>query len=253
MCFKKILDMLTDIRDTVHGSQHRLLKVDAEIEELRGTAQEMRGLLQSVDEQLTSACQLLEEIKELLKGTQPEQPTPVQTLWDPRLAALGMSIERDVMRRDGEYYLYAVWCTVNGSWDGVPNWARVWQLDTLGGDHHFYGRCEDLDGRVLTNTFALVWQGGYATAQPEPDGWANVPLYGGPWDPKAGPGPYDAFCFGGDKIKLGLPYNQHYSFFCVWRKKPSKLALADMKTLNELRVLAELFEKEGAVRLKYTA
>lgn len=150
--------------------------------------------------------------------TEPGEPPPQAKpeLWDPYLDQIGVTVER----RDGDYELYAGWHTENGSWDNVPDWARQWQQDTLGGDHHAFGRCEGADGSAASNTFALVWPGGGDQRSPEPDGWANIPLAGQNWDPANGPGPYDWFCFGGDKVHgLGMPFNHHHSYFFVWRHK----------------------------------
>jgi hypothetical protein len=134
-----------------------------------------------------------------------------------------------VLRRDGAYELVAAWLTINGSWDDVPACAKelVGNWNNLGGDHHAYGRVESL-GQAgwapVMETFALVWPGGGDTRQPEPNGWANIPLGGQNWNPSNGPGPYHWFPFGGDKlIGLGLPFNHHYSFFGLWRIKLARI------------------------------
>lgn len=147
----------------------------------------------------------------------PTPPSPAKPeLWDAYLDEIGVTIER----RDGNYELIAGWHTESGNWDNVPTWAKRWQQDTLGGDHHLFGRCEDASGSAQSNTFALIWPGGGDQRGIEPDGWANIPMAGQNWNPANGPGPYDWFCFGGDKVKgLGMPHNWHQSFFFVWRHK----------------------------------
>ena len=155
-----------------------------------------------------------------------ETPTPgatatpaAVTLWDPVLSSLNVSVQRN-----GRYELIAAWVTHYGSWDGVPTWAKQWQLDTLGGDTHAFGRCLDVDGGVLGDkTFALSWPDGAAGFTPEPDGWANAFLGGGGslYFPDQGQsGPFTWGPLNSDKLTgLGLPYNQHYSFFGVWRAR----------------------------------
>jgi hypothetical protein len=92
--------------------------------------------------------------------------------------------------------------------------ATAWQKDTLGGDHNAFGRAETATGAAIFETFGLTWginEGD--TRTPEPDGWANIPIYGGG-------GKYTWFVFGGDKIHgLVLPGNYHWSYFAVWQPK----------------------------------
>ena len=138
--------------------------------------------------------------------------------WDPRLDELGVTVEH----RSGRYELIAAWVTINGNWDDVPGWAKQWQLDVLGGDHHTFGRAETPGGNWVSEKFLLVWpHPNYAygdTRYPEPEGWANLPLGGQNWNPANGPGPYTWFVDGGDKlIGVGMPHNHHWSFFAVWR------------------------------------
>ena len=160
----------------------------------------------------------------------PATPTPPPTAtmqpgpacWDPRLDQAGVTLER----RDGGYELVAAWVTINGSWDDVIPCAKKWQRDTLGGDHNAFGRAETPAGSAVNETFALIWGDNQGdTRAPEPDGWANIPIYGGG-------GRYDWFVFGGDKLKgLTLPGNHHWSFFGVWRQKAT-LAEADAERVD---------------------
>jgi hypothetical protein len=157
--------------------------------------------------------------------------TPASTLlcWDPRLTALGITVER----RNGEYELVAAWLTKNGNWgvpndgdrDDVPDCARQWQSDVLGGDHMAFGRLEQSNGAAMGGKkFYMVWS--YPTYQygdfryQETSGWANLILAGQNWTPSETQGPYTVFFESGDKLNgLGMPNNQHYSFFGVWRPK----------------------------------
>ena len=102
--------------------------------------------------------------------TEPEEPE----YWDSRLDGVGITYEA----RDGDYRLYAAWLTINGNWDDVPDWAKQWQDDSLGGDHNAFGRCESSDGSWQTETFALTWPDGGDVREPESSGWANIPIYG---------------------------------------------------------------------------
>jgi len=148
----------------------------------------------------------------------PATATPVSILWDSKLDSIGVTVKRV----DGaRYKLIAAWVTQNGSWD-VPDWAHQWQLDTLGGDHHVFGRCLDASGNVLNKTFVMQ-NGGVASRTPEADGWANLPMAGQNWNPANGQGPYIWYPLNGDVlVGLGMPLNNHWSFFGVWKDtKPS--------------------------------
>lgn len=159
----------------------------------------------------------------------PPSPTPTATadapaiLWDERLSEIGLSVER----RAGEYELIAAWLTINGNWDNVPAWAHTWQNDTLGGDHNGFGRFENADGTPIQGaTLALTWANDTEgdTRISDATGWNNLVISASSptWDPAKQQGPYKLWAFGGDKlVGLGLPFNQHYSFFGVWRRRAS--------------------------------
>jgi len=150
---------------------------------------------------------------------EPDPPPPARILlWDPKLTQLGIGY---VPRDAAKYYLAAAWMTSNGSWENVPDWARQWQRDTLGGDHHCFGRIETADGHVIAGLrFLLTWPDGGDERGAEADGWANIPIAGQNWNPANGAGPYTWFVESGDKLAgLGLPLNNHVSFFGVWRPK----------------------------------
>jgi len=144
--------------------------------------------------------------------------------WDSRLDEVGVTLER----RNGSYELVAAWVTVNGNWDDVPACAKPWQQDTLGGDHHAFGRAETLAGSAIMETFALTWPGTGDTRTPEADGWANIPIFGDG-------GQYDWFVYGGDKLHdLTLPGNHHWSYFAVWRPR---LTLYEQDMMELMRTL----------------
>lgn len=138
-------------------------------------------------------------------------------LWDTRLNDLGVSCEV----RNGNRHLKAAWLTKNGNWDDVPSWAKRWQQDVLGGDHHIYVRIEDKNGNAIHDRSCMAWppfgEDEGAIAWPEASGWANFIMAGQNWNPANGQGPYVTWVDAGDKLHgLGMPHNNHWSFFGVW-------------------------------------
>ena len=143
----------------------------------------------------------------------PIEPYPLE--WDARLTEINVSVNRVP---GAKYVMIAAWLTKNGNWDDVPAFAKKWQLDTLGGDHHIFGRCLDINGNPLMAKNFMMKNGGTAARQPEADGWANLPLAGQNWQPADGPGPYTWFPLNGDELfGFGMPHNFHWSFFAVFR------------------------------------
>ena len=157
-------------------------------------------------------------------------PTPTATgtggdpipFWDERLDALNVTVENDPSKT---YQLFTAFITIDGSWDDIPEWARVYDTPDFperGGDHNAFGRCLDAGGQVLgEKPFELLWPDGADYRQPEASGWANIPIWAThpSWDPAKGPGPYSWNPFSGNKLQgIGLPYNHHYSFFGVWQE-----------------------------------
>jgi hypothetical protein len=159
-------------------------------------------------------------------------------LWDPRLTELGITVQPADYEQP-HWRLLAAWLTVNGSWDDVPDWARQWQLDTLGGDHHCFGRALDLYGNPYAGAgFVLQWPDGAAQRTPEADRWANIPIEAG-FDWTVGAGPYSWAKYGNADVLmgLGLPYpplpwelnaiaalgGVHVSYFGVWQEHGPEL------------------------------
>jgi len=163
----------------------------------------------------------------------PTGPTPTPTLtptatatfsllWDSRLTPLNITVEQDP---NLPYQLIAAFCTIDGSWDNVPEWAQVYataDFPERGGDHNVFGRCLDMQGNVIPNkTFVITWPGGQDTRQPEASGWANVPIYAYFIPDRGETGPYTWNPINGNRLMgLGLPWKRHYSFFGVWREVP---------------------------------
>lgn len=159
---------------------------------------------------------LMESWVDILKE-ELEEPEVWPQLWDTRLNDLGVSCEV----RNGNRHLKAAWLTKNGNWDDVPSWAKQWQNDTLGGDHHIYVRIEDKNGNAIHDRACMAWppfgEEEGATATPEASGWSNLIMAGQNWNPADGQGPYVVWVDAGDKLHgLGMPHNYHWSFFGVW-------------------------------------
>lgn len=160
---------------------------------------------------------LLETWADVLREELGEESDIWPQLWDARLSEIKVYAEI----RNGNRHLKAAWLTKYGNWDDVPSWAKQWQQDVLGGDHHVYVRIEDKDGNSIHDRMCLAWppygeeQG--SVTYPEATGWGNFVIAGQNWNPDDGPGPYVAWVDGGDKLwGMGLPLNHHYSFFLVY-------------------------------------
>lgn len=127
--------------------------------------------------------------------------------WDHRLSALGVGIEPADYTQEHRR-IKAAFITVDGNWDDVPDFARQYQQDTLGGATHAFGRLLDRDGNVEPEAgFGLVWPGGSDSRTPEPNGWANMLITAG-YDWSKDLGPYSWLTHGNaDKlVGIGLPY-----------------------------------------------
>jgi hypothetical protein len=195
--------------------KRRFDAIDAQLADIANAVGQCVDLLLDVDD-------TTDDILNILEGDDPPEPPAEVPLWDERLTTLGITYQR----RTGAYRLAAAWLTINGQWDDVPDWAKKWQLDVLGGDHNCYGRLETPDGKAIfeDKRFILAWPDGGDERTAEPSGWANIPMAGQNWDPAKGPGPYDWFVESGDKLLgVGMPWNHHYSFFCVWHPRQTEL------------------------------
>jgi len=151
-------------------------------------------------------------------------PEPWDVRWDVRLDALNVSIDW-TDSENKRYWPVAIFITTNGSWDDTPRWAwdaYIANFPEAGGDHNVFGRCETVDGSVILNkTFLLTWPDGNADRTPEGSGWANLPIWGGAYYPDQGQvGPYTWEALNGLPVRgIGMPYNQHVSFFVVWKAR----------------------------------
>jgi hypothetical protein len=150
--------------------------------------------------------------------------TPASTRvieWDPRLDDLHISVQQVAGAR---YQIIAAWLTKNGQWSGPdapPAFAKKYQNDNLGADHHLMLLCLDAAGNSINKTFVMT-DGGLASATPMPYGWANFVMAGQNWDPVNGPGPYSAQALNGWLVRgFGMPHNWHWSFFVVWQEVPN--------------------------------
>lgn len=168
-----------------------------------------------------------------------DPPTGNDPQWDARLDTTGTYVEK---RSGAGLEVVACWKTENGSWEpgAVPDWARAWQNNHLGGDHHIYMRAEDANGNPLPGVhFAVLWNAPHYDQGDEltydvnhQEGWADFVM--GPQNtPANAPGEvgYLAFAFipggaGGWKVhRLFMPSNHHHSYFIVWRMKQAQAAI----------------------------
>ena len=153
--------------------------------------------------------------------------------WDTRLDSLRVRVDKgQVDYTKTHWRIIAAWLTSVGNWDDVPTFAKKYQLDTLGGDHHAFGQARYSHGSVAAGAgFVLSWPDGAAQRTPELDGWANIPLEAG-FDPLVTSGPYAWQKYGNAEslVGLGLPFSlpwksgasiaggNHVSYFAVWQE-----------------------------------
>ena len=156
--------------------------------------------------------------------------------WDPRLTQLGLTVE-PADRTKAHWRMIDAWLTVAGNWDDVPSFARKYQSDVLGGDHHVFGMALDTFDYPLSEAgFVMMWPDDGAQRTPadcnRPD-WADLPIYAGyPWRETSGPYTWQKFGNADKLCGIGLPFpplprqpqgdayaegGVHVSFFCVWQ------------------------------------
>jgi hypothetical protein len=137
----------------------------------------------------------------------PAQAAP--STWDPRLDALGITLEP------------ATSCA-EGCWRLVE--ARYEDPDEAQGLHHIWAIVQGADGRQLAGQpWTVAWPGGSAGLQtkPYPD-QADFPMYASYAPDRDESGPYRAFA-GSDEAQsdtvhgMGLPLKHHVNFRLTWR------------------------------------
>ena len=98
-------------------------------------------------------------------------------LIDPRCEALGMTIVEPPDTSRTHWDISHVWITVDGNWDDVPDFAKQFQNDNLGGATHGFMLGLGLDGarRQDEKLFMQGWPDGYVFFSPhrEHDWWGN--------------------------------------------------------------------------------
>jgi hypothetical protein len=105
-----------------------------------------------------------------------------------------------------------VWITVNGNWDDVPDFAKLFQNDNLGGATHGFVLGFGLDGqrRQDEKLFLQGWPGNYALFSPhkEHDWWGNCLCTAGyNWAETTGPYYLQANAVSSAKLcGVGLPF-----------------------------------------------
>jgi len=170
-------------------------------------------------------------------------PGPISPHIDPRCVQLGMELRPPEDTQRLHWELSHIWITEHGSWDGVPDWARPYQNDHLGGDHHVYMLAYRVHGSLAkeADLFMLRWPDSAYKFSPKPahGWWGNAVLEAG-FDWQAGQaGPYSAqmTALSSTLVQgIGLPYppypwdesatahtpsgGVHTSFFLVFQEVP---------------------------------
>ena len=113
--------------------------------------------------------------------------------WDPRLTALKAYVNKaGVDYTKPHFRIIAAWLTVDGNWDDVPDFARKWQSDKLGGATHVFGLALDPQGNRYDRAGFVLRNGGEKgfIGEPANGQWANALIGPSGYDWKATPGPY---------------------------------------------------------------
>ena len=134
-------------------------------------------------------------------------------LVDPRLELLGLTIEEPPDTTRTHWDIATAWLTVNGNWNDVPDFAKPYQNDNLGGATHGFVLGIGLDGqrRQDEKLFLQGWPGGnHALFSPhkEHDWWGNCLCTAG-FNWKTATGPYHLQANAVSSAKLcgvGLPW-----------------------------------------------
>lgn len=133
-------------------------------------------------------------------------------LIDPRCVELGITVTPppDVTRL--HWRATHVWMTVNGSWEGVPQWAKPFQADYLGGATHIFMLGLEIGGTptLTKDIFIQGWPDGMAKFSPEEGNgrWGNAIISAGfDWSKTTGPYYAQANAISSSVVHgLGLPY-----------------------------------------------
>jgi hypothetical protein len=133
-------------------------------------------------------------------------------LVDERLEQLGCWIEDPPDTTRLHWDISHAWITVDGNWDDVPEWAKPFQNDNLGGATHGFMLGIGTDGErdQQEKLFVQGWPDGYATFSPLPehDWWGNCLLTAGfNWKETTGPYWLQANAISSAKLcGVGLPW-----------------------------------------------
>lgn len=136
----------------------------------------------------------------------------ITALIDPRCTALGLTVTPPTETDGLHWELSHLWLTVSGGWDDVPTWAKPYQNDHLGGDHHVYVLGLRLTGfrAQEPDLFVLGWPDGHHKFSPkgEHDWWGNAVINAGfNWCEVAGPYFAQMNAINSSVVRgIGLPY-----------------------------------------------
>lgn len=136
----------------------------------------------------------------------------ITPLIDDRCTQLGLTVEPPKETDGLHWELSHLWLTENGGWDDVPDFARPYQNDHLGGDHHVYVLGHRLSGllAVEPDLFVLGWPDGHHKFSPkaEHDWWGNAVINAGfDWGKVSGPYYAQMNAMYSSVVRgIGLPY-----------------------------------------------
>jgi len=189
------------------------------------------------------------DIYEMLCEEPPPPPPPVvehpDILWEPYLDELNAGVE---IVDGARYQLVAMWHTLNGQWDGVPDYAREYiKVNGGGGDTHAFAIVYNKDGTPLVGkSVLLTWPGGDAGGMTWNDGSVSFFTPGKYYPDQGQTGPYCVEVLNGDKyLGAGLPYGQHVSIFGVWRERDDYKPSAQEKYMAGVHSVQPVVSSNG--------
>jgi len=123
---------------------------------------------------------------------------------------------------DCRYKVIEIFITVDGIFDGAPDWAWDYVgIDGAGGATHTFAVVKKFDGLPLNNkTVVLSWPGTEVGGKTKSDGsvnWFTNCIY---FPDQGQTGPYCVQPLNGEKVcGGGLPYNVHVSLWVVYESQ----------------------------------
>ena len=135
-----------------------------------------------------------------------------EVLIDPRCTLLGIRVTEPPDTTRVHWRATHVWLTVNGNWDDVPQWAKPFQKNYLGGATNIFMLGYKLDGTPTQSKVIFIqgWPDGIAKFSPEAGNgyWGNAMLVAGfDWSKTTGPYYGQMNAISTSVVRgMGLPY-----------------------------------------------